>query len=502
MIYNFNLAIGWASSGVEYAQAYRANIFRRIDKKCKFVFTEMFPKDNIEHMTSNIGFLDTEIIWLYQYFTDFKIAPVSYTLRDLESDFAETDYTFRRDGKIAKYIFPGNENFYTAYLVDEDSNLVHRVERVSEGCLIRKDYFTYGKIYSEYYAPLKKYAHLYLRRFFNTDGTVAYEEIIDDDKVMYRIKDEIFYSKEELVGYMVRSLELTERDVVLIDRTTGIGQSIIMNARPAKIGVVIHADHFSENSSTVDNILWNNFYEYSFSQVKHVDFYITATDAQNVLLRKQFVKYKNIEPNVITIPVGSIDELKYPKKDRKRHSLITASRLASEKHVDWLVRAVAMARETVEDVSLDIYGKGACEKQIKEVIEECEASEYVRLMGQHDLTDVYIDYDAYISGSTSEGFGLTLLESIASGLPIIGFDVRYGNKTFIEDGVNGYIIDIESVLDDNEKVKLLADRIIKLFTEDDLAKCNEASYRIAKKYLTSEVEKKWQQVLDNLQNEK
>ena len=36
MIYNFNLAIGWASSGVEYAQSYRANIFRRINKNCKF----------------------------------------------------------------------------------------------------------------------------------------------------------------------------------------------------------------------------------------------------------------------------------------------------------------------------------------------------------------------------------------------------------------------------------------------------------------------------------
>ena len=26
MVYNFNLGIGWASSGVEYAQSYRANL--------------------------------------------------------------------------------------------------------------------------------------------------------------------------------------------------------------------------------------------------------------------------------------------------------------------------------------------------------------------------------------------------------------------------------------------------------------------------------------------
>ena len=28
MVYNFNLGIGWASSGVEYAQAYRARLLR------------------------------------------------------------------------------------------------------------------------------------------------------------------------------------------------------------------------------------------------------------------------------------------------------------------------------------------------------------------------------------------------------------------------------------------------------------------------------------------
>ena len=56
MVYNFNLGIGWASSGVEYAQAYRAKVLREIGQEAKFVFTEMFPKDNIQHMTENIGF--------------------------------------------------------------------------------------------------------------------------------------------------------------------------------------------------------------------------------------------------------------------------------------------------------------------------------------------------------------------------------------------------------------------------------------------------------------
>lgn len=30
-----------------------------------------------------MGYYDDEIIWLYQYFTDIKIAPTSYTVEDL-----------------------------------------------------------------------------------------------------------------------------------------------------------------------------------------------------------------------------------------------------------------------------------------------------------------------------------------------------------------------------------------------------------------------------------
>ena len=181
MVYNFNLGIGWASSGVGYAQLYRARMFRSIGVDAKFVFMDMFPRDNIQHMTENIGFKDEEIIWLYTFFTDCKIKPVSFTLKDLESTFADSKFTFSRDGKIVKYVFEGNNNFYTVYMVDETSDLVHRVEMVSSGCLIRKDYYTYCRLYSEYYAPLDGKAHLYQRRFFNEDGSVAYEEINDNE---------------------------------------------------------------------------------------------------------------------------------------------------------------------------------------------------------------------------------------------------------------------------------------------------------------------------------
>lgn len=492
MVYNFNLGIGWASSGVEYAQSYRANLLRRAGIPARFIFTDMFPRENIEHMTSNLNFTDEEVIWLYTFFTDVKMAPVSFSKSDLEAGFAEENPVFSREGKSGRYVFEDGKKYYTVYFTNETDELVHRVELVCDGCLIRKDYYTYCKIYSEYYAPLDGRAHLYGRSYFNEDGSLAYEEMIDgDDSVCYRFQNEILYSKAELVGYMVRWLGLTENDVVLIDRTTGIGQAILENCGPARVGIVVHADHFSESGTDENNILWNNYYEYAFAQTKHIDFYVTATDAQNELLREQFKKYRGLEPDVVTIPVGSLDELRYPQEPRKHHALITASRLATEKHCDWLIEAVVKAHETIPDISLDIYGKGGEENQLSRLIARLGCQDYVRLMGQHKLDDVYMKYEAYVAASQSEGFGLTLLEAVGSGLPIIGFDVRYGNQTFIDDGENGYKIPISDEMEQKEKIALLTDAIVRMYTKDDMEAFAEHSYRLAEPYLTKEVVKRW-----------
>lgn len=431
----------------------------------------------------------TKFIISYLYEDDYDPDGYPSILSHLKSSGVEVY------GKTCRYQFKESGRFYTCYMVDDTSDLVHRVEIVSNGCLIRKDFYTYCRTFSEYYAPLDGKAHLYGRTFFNEDGSVCYEEVIEDDSTFYRIGAQVLYTKADLVGYMVKRLNLTADDVVIIDRTTGIGQAILENCGPARVGIVVHADHFSEGGTDDDYILWNNYYEYSFSQTEHIDFYITATDAQNELMRQQFKKYCGKEPHVVTIPVGSLDELKYPDEPRKRHSLITASRLATEKHCDWLVEAVVKAKESVPDISLDIYGKGGDEAKLKRLIGRLGCADYVHLMGQQKLDDVYKHYDAYVAASQSEGFGLTLMEAIGSGLPIVGFDVRYGNQTFIDDGQNGYKIPITDEMDQKEKIKLLSERIVRMFTEDDMDAFSGHSYEKAKEYLTKEVVHRWIELL-------
>ena len=54
-IYNLNFGIGWASSGVEYAQLYRRNILHDLNEDFKFIFLDFINKENIQTLTSNLG---------------------------------------------------------------------------------------------------------------------------------------------------------------------------------------------------------------------------------------------------------------------------------------------------------------------------------------------------------------------------------------------------------------------------------------------------------------
>ena len=146
------------------------------------------------------------------------------------------------------------------------------------------------------------------------------------------------------------------------------------------------------------------------------------------------------------------------------------------------------------ELTLDIYGKGGEEQKLRNLIKKLGAENYVILRGQQNLKEVYQDYELYLSGSMSEGFGLTLMEAIGGGLPIIGFDVRYGNPTFIDEGKNGYLIPVDEQTTQKEKIEALTDRLIRLFTEADLDSFHERSYEKARGFLTKEVELRWKNI--------
>lgn len=90
------------------------------------------------------------------------------------------------------------------------------------------------------------------------------------------------------------------------------------------------------------------------------------------------------------------------------------------------------------------------------------------------------------------------MEAIGSGLGMIGFDVNYGNPTFIRDGKNGYLVPIEVKEDGNEKIiDSLAQAIIRFFNDGPVDP-HETSYAIATPYLIENTRQKWKELIEEV----
>ena len=509
-VYNINLGIGWASSGVEYAQSYRAQAFRNLNISAKFVFSDLILGNNIADLTANLGFNADQIIWLYNFFTDIKIAPSTFLL----DTFVEQNHLEQRNFSL----LPNNGTKELQYKSEEEkltigpryNNLekqtIDQVTYIFNNRLIKRDFYSYTKYATEYYSGEEKDNQVIFREFYNENGTIAYTQHLDGDgHELFEFPDQNYYSKTDLYREMLRKFNFKADDIIILDRMDEDkqlvnGQLIFEHHLPAKLVIPVHADHYDKHYTNDHQVLWNNFYEYQFMHYQDVAAYVVATDRQRDLLASQQKHFNHAKPQINTIPVGSLEHLVKPKGTRKKHSLITASRLANEKHIDWVIEATVAAHKIVSDLTLDIYGEGGERSRLQNLITKNNADSYIKLMGQHDLKDVYQKYETYIAGSTSEGFGLSLMEAVGSGLSMIGFDVPYGNQTFIVDQQNGYLLPYTEDWSNSRKEQLLADAIVKNFTEADLTSFHEKSYSLAESYLTKNVAKQWQQLIGELQH--
>ena len=80
----------------------------------------------------------------------------------------------------------------------------------------------------------------------------------------------------------MQTLELSKSDLVILDRETGIGQVVFEEAQAAHLAVVVHAEHYSENATNADYILWNNYYDYQLQmQIRSI-----SSSFQRIVKRK------------------------------------------------------------------------------------------------------------------------------------------------------------------------------------------------------------------------
>jgi L-malate glycosyltransferase len=109
-----------------------------------------------------------------------------------------------------------------------------------------------------------------------------------------------------------------------------------------------------------------------------------------------------------------------------------------------------------------IIGTGDLEKELKEYVLNLGIKNKINFTGKRtDVIRLMNAMDLFVLCSKSEGLSITLLEAMASGLPIIATNVG-GNGELIKNGYNGILVELGDT-------KGLADAIEKMIKEKQLA---------------------------------
>jgi glycosyltransferase involved in cell wall biosynthesis len=116
------------------------------------------------------------------------------------------------------------------------------------------------------------------------------------------------------------------------------------------------------------------------------------------------------------------------------------ARLVEQKGHRYLLDAFARALQEYQNLRLLIVGSGELEEKLKQQVKEAQLTNRVMFTGyQADVYDLLNAFDIFIHPSLWEGFGLSVLEAMAMGKPVIATQVS-AIPELVEDGVTGFLV--------------------------------------------------------------
>jgi 1,2-diacylglycerol 3-alpha-glucosyltransferase len=136
--------------------------------------------------------------------------------------------------------------------------------------------------------------------------------------------------------------------------------------------------------------------------------------------------------SVISNPIDTVHFCPSPLSERTRlrkmlgfstPTIIYAGRLAVEKRIDVLIRAVALLRLEFPDVLLVLAGHGTARDELERLAQDLAVKPHVRFLGTlgaSALADAYRAADVFATASTSETQCMALLQAMSTGLPAVG----------------------------------------------------------------------------------
>ncbi|MDT7887256.1 MAG: glycosyltransferase family 4 protein [Thermoproteota archaeon] len=289
---------------------------------------------------------------------------------------------------------------------------------------------------------------------------------IKDGIEIFRVKDATLYLGRAAglaeLNYLsfsltsiLKSLEL-DSDVLLLNNQSPF--SFLSNAK-LKVGLAHHVDYI-KNFKDIFVIPFADLY----SKMTKIDYII----APSYFTKKQIIETFKIPSKKIEVIHEGVDTSKFNPnnkpifrdKFKSQYVILFVGALVKTKNVDKLIRVFNYVQKRI-DASLVIVGEGPEKSNLMKIVKELNLTNKVFFEGfvkDEDLPYYYSSCDIFASCSIIEGFGLIFLEAMASGKPVVAFNIASISEVV---GNGGIIIK-------NFDLKEMAEKIIELLSNKEV----------------------------------
>ncbi|MEC2176524.1 alpha-glucosyltransferase N-terminal domain-containing protein [Bacillus amyloliquefaciens] len=388
---------------------------------------------------------------------------------------------------ILSYYSGGAAVRYVDYLNDE-KQVIKREEYNKEGQAVIVSHFD------------TKINQIFLQEFINSENVVYLEKhyMWDSQSEEVKLTHFTWYTEEGPLTFKDES-ELRRHWIDVLQNENDRPKLFLVDSRPqdkhvfrvkkapsSYYAAIIHNKHYGDSKLQI-----KGRYKEVFGQMNNLDavFFITEEQIADFTLITGEKETFFFTPHTINKPLDE-EVLNVPSE---RNKAVIISRLAAMKNLTHAVKAFKLVVDEIPDAKLDIFGSGEDTEKIKKEIGAQNLKDNVLLKGYTNNPD-YEFQKAWLTISTShfEGFGLSNMEALSNGCPVVTYDYDYGARSLVEDGVNGYVIE-------QYNIEKLAEAIISLMRDDSThQQFSRQAFKMAEKYSKPNYIKNWSYALSKM----
>jgi poly(glycerol-phosphate) alpha-glucosyltransferase len=236
---------------------------------------------------------------------------------------------------------------------------------------------------------------------------------------------------------------------------------------------------------------WNSevslVYKRALERIDGMDAMVTLTERQRDDVAERNGRTSNlfVVPNPIPMPEPPSEE-----QERDPNQVTIVARLEPQKRLSHAIEAFERVVAAVPGARLDIFGDGSRRDELQAEIDRRGLSASVTLRGfDPRAREALWTSSAFLMTSSFEGYPLSTLESMSRGCPVVSYDIKYGPREQIADGVEGFLVPAGDTA-------LLAERVIELLRSPELvARMSAAARARAERYGPREFLAGWADVV-------